>query len=72
MIATFNFLGIEGERAVLSNSDGQQVYWPKDKLPLDLSVGAALTFSILTPKDLVKNNQELAGEILNEILKISD
>jgi len=65
-------LGIEDDNAVLSDDNNNKVYWPKNKIPNGLSVGANLTFSIFEQKDLIKNNRELAGEILNEILKISD
>ncbi|MEI7452168.1 MAG: hypothetical protein WCK37_03070 [Candidatus Falkowbacteria bacterium] len=72
MLATFTYLRDGGDSVILSDDNGRELSWPKDKMPVDVSVGAVVSFSVFAQKDLVKNNQNLAKEILNEILKVSE
>ena len=60
----------EGEKAILKNEDNETIVWPKNKLPKDVKEGSILAF-IITDKAEAKNNKEdLAKDILNEILDV--
>ncbi len=49
----------ENDKFILEDENNNLIYWPKDKIPQDLTVGDNLKISI---------NQNSAKEILNEIL----
>ena len=57
----------EGDKAILA-TDGFSVIWPKSKLPAGSHEGSSIVMEIKTDKDVQKNNQELAKDILNELL----
>ncbi len=57
----------EGEQAVLLGN-GFKVVWPKDKLPKDCHEGSSIVMQIMTDKEEQKKQQELAKDILNELL----
>ena len=62
----------EGEKAVLKNEDNETVVWPKNKLPKNVKEGSILALTI-TDKEETKNNKEdLAKDILNEILDVEE
>jgi len=58
----------EGEKAILKTEEGQSIIWPKNKLPVNAHEGMILNFNILNDKETEKDKNELAKEILNEIL----
>jgi len=72
MVTSFIYNGVDGDMAILSDESGREIRFPQDKIPADVNIGAPLSFSIFAAKDLVKSNKDLAKEILNEILHISE
>ena len=58
----------EEDRAVLIAADGASLSWPKNKLPDNLSEGAALNFEILEEKERAAKDKQTAKDIINEII----
>ena len=63
---------LEGEKAVLLTEDGQSIIWPKNKLSAGSKEGMIFNFNILNDTETKKNKEELAKEILNEILNTDE
>ena len=62
----------EEKKVVLKTEDGNTIVWPKNKLPNDAKEGTILNFIITTNDIDTENKKELAKNILNEILEVSD
>ena len=62
----------EGIFAVLITVDGQEILWPKNKLPQDAHAGMALNFTILNDQEFEVEQKKTAKNILNEILNTED
>ena len=60
---------LEGDKVILTFLDKTNLVFPKDKLPTGIKVGQELYFIIKTSLEPIKNNKEIAKELLNEILK---
>lgn len=58
----------EGEKAILKTETKESIIWPKDKLPKSTLEGMVLNFSINNDKDSTTEKEDLAKDILNEIL----
>jgi hypothetical protein len=58
----------ENAWAVLADDDGLLISWPKNKLPENAKENDVLVFSLNTPLAAAENNENLAKDILNEIL----
>lgn len=58
----------EGDKAVLKTKDGETIIWPKNKLPENINEGTVLTYLITGDIETEQEKQEIAKEILNEIL----
>ncbi len=69
MTISLKFNELRDGQAVFSDDSGRFFYWPADKAPSDLVVGAVYFFSIHPQRDLSSYNQELAQDILKEVLK---
>ena len=54
--------------AILKTEDNNTVVWPENKLPKDVQPGSVLLFNIFGDAVSKGDNQNLAKEILNEIL----
>lgn len=61
----------EGDKAVLIAADGENIIWPKHKLPANLRDGSALSFDIAEEKEREQKNKQTAKDILNEIINQS-
>ena len=59
---------VEGELALLSLEGKQQIKWPKDKLPANLTVGESFYLVVSKEVNTEKQKKELAKTILEEIL----
>lgn len=59
---------IEGDFAILKTDDRQEISWFQDNLPPGLKIGAKVSLELKSAHDANKSQQELAKEILNEIL----
>lgn len=59
---------IEESIAVIAFPDGQKLNLPIGKLPHDCKQGDVLQFGITKDADASTKNQELAKDVLNEIL----
>jgi len=59
----------EGDKAVLIDSDGTAIIWPKNKLPADVHEGSALNFDIREAAEREKQDQQTAKDIINEIIQ---
>ena len=62
----------EGENVILKDGQGQEIFWPKNKIPEEYKEGSALIFAISTDTENNKSNKLEASDILNEILDIND
>jgi len=62
---------IEEENTILKTEDNQEINWPTNKLPDDSFEGGELYF-LITNISLEKPKQELAKNILNEILDVDE
>ena len=60
----------EGEKAILKNEDNETIVWPKNKLPKDVKEGSILAFMITDKAETKNNKEDLAKDILNEILDV--
>lgn len=65
---------IEGEKAILSFSDGQKLNWPIEKLPPNCAESSPVRIMITAADELPEagENELLAKDILNEILGTND
>ncbi len=59
---------LEDEKAVLKTSKGESIIWPKNSLPQSIQEGTVLRIALTTDKQSETADQELAKDILNEIL----
>ena len=70
----FTFKGIldrfEGGRAIIKSEDGTEIVWPSSKLPEDLTAGNSLRITIAEESKETGDKQELAKNMLNEILNV--
>ncbi len=57
----------EGDKAVLVTADNENVIWPKNKLPENLSEGGTVMF-VVSSGGGGDDGKKLAKDILNEIL----
>lgn len=62
----------EENKAVLKTEDGQEIIWPKDKLPTEIKEGDVLDFSILKNEEAREEKKKQAKDILNEILDVEE
>ncbi|MFH1428034.1 MAG: DUF3006 domain-containing protein [Patescibacteria group bacterium] len=62
----------ENDKAVLKTEDGQTIIWPKAKLPSDSKEGAVLNFIISSNQQTEDEKKEMAKNILNEILDVTE
>ncbi|MDP2754058.1 MAG: DUF3006 domain-containing protein [Nitrospirota bacterium] len=69
MIIKLTIDRFEGEKAVLIAESGEQIIWPKNKLPEQAREGMVLSFNVQNSEEAEKDKKELAKNILNEILK---
>ena len=60
----------EGEKAVLVTDDGDQIIWPQSKLPAHAQAGNVVSLVLVDEQIKDPDNEKLARNILNEILKI--
>ena len=60
---------LDGDRAVLTLPDGQELKWPKAFLPENLKVGQELRLLVHDKETDEKERQEIARTLLNELIK---
>ncbi len=60
---------LEENFAVIKLTTGQEIFWDKNNLPADCVAGDTLTFTIAKDEKTTQNNEQLAKDILNQILK---
>ena len=58
---------IEGNKALISLTDGQILWWEMNNLPADLTEGGEVVLEIKNAVHAKQEQQELAREILNEV-----
>jgi len=61
----------EGDFVVLRTSDGQELLWPGDHMPTEISEGSVVRLALLTDLESTEDRRELAKNILNEIFDTS-
>lgn len=61
----------EEDKVVLAADDGTTIIWPKNKLPVDVHEGSALSFDITEEAEREKQNKQTAKDIINEIIQNS-
>lgn len=58
----------EGGAIILKTKNGDTIHWPKNKLPENTKEGDVLNFEINKDEEGKKEKQNIAKDILNEIL----
>jgi hypothetical protein len=58
----------EADKAVLIDSQGKSVIWPKASLPGGMHEGSALNFDIATDQERELRDKKTAKDIINEII----
>ena len=70
----FTFKGVldrfEAGQAIIKSEDGTEIVWPIGKLPEDLTAGNSLRITIAGESKETGDKQELAKNMLNEILNV--
>ena len=62
----------EGKQAIIKTEDGTEIIWPINKLPEDVTAGNTLKISISTSLDETSEKEQLAKNMLNEILNVEE
>lgn len=62
----------EGDRAVIKIDDGQELSWPKEKLPAGAKEGDMYKLAIISPEMESAEREKTAKIILSEILKADE
>ena len=62
----------ENDKAILLTEDNDAVVWPRRQLPPDIKEGSLIAFSINDQPANQPDNKELAKNILNELLDVTD
>jgi len=60
----------ENDKAVLKTEDGENIIWPKNKLPENAQESQIFNFTIDNDEKTAKDKKGLAKNILNEILDV--
>lgn len=68
MLIEFTIDRFEQDKAILVESGGQAVVWPKNKLPGGTHEGSAVFFEIQNSEEREKQNRQTAKDIINEII----
>lgn len=68
MIINLTIDRFEGDQAVLTGLNGQNIVWPKNQLPGNLQEGASLVLEITESKERTEKICQTAKEIINEII----
>ncbi|HLD28663.1 MAG TPA: DUF3006 domain-containing protein [Patescibacteria group bacterium] len=63
---------LEGAHAVIKIDNGQKIDWPIENMPEGLGEGSAVKISINDEKSEKTNQEQIAKQMLNEILKTND
>ncbi|GEM_PF-1400657 len=58
----------EGGSAVFKFEDGQELKWEKENLPRNFKVGDEIVFKLATFDSEIKEREEIARKLLEEIL----
>lgn len=61
----------EGDFAVLRTTDGQELIWPGDRLPVEVVEGSVVHLVLLADQEAADERRDLAKDILNEIFDTS-
>jgi hypothetical protein len=70
MEVVFEVVKIEDKNILLKDKDGQEIIWPKNKAPKDISLGTILSFLISDQEIALAKRNQKAKDILNEILNV--
>ncbi len=62
----------EDGKAVIKTEDGQEIIWPTNKLPEEITAGNSLSITISSNIDKTSAKEGLAKNMLNEILNVED
>lgn len=68
MLIKFTIDRFEGNKAILIDSQGSAMVWPKNKLPDNVHEGSGLNFDITEKSEREKRNKQTAKDILTEII----
>ena len=59
----------DGKMAVIKTEDGQTINWPQKNLPDNIEQGSNVKLALQTSENEKEQQEKMAKEILNEILK---
>jgi len=62
----------EGDKVVLLSDNSENIIWLKKDLPENVKEGSILIFEVFTEDEETKEKENLAKNILNEILENND
>lgn len=60
---------IEEDKAVIRLNDGQEIFWPSEKLPEDAKEGEVVRIKLFTSSTESEEREKIAKRLLEEILK---
>lgn len=72
MIVKTKVENLENGEARLLTTEGKKIIWPTDSLPAKTSIGSEIRFALALEDDAESADQELARDILSEILRPED
>jgi hypothetical protein len=71
MLVELKVAKFENDKVILRTEDNDTVVWPRRQLPPDIKEGALVAFTI-NDQTAKPDNKELAKDILNELLDVTD
>lgn len=69
MLVELKVAKFENDKVILLTEDNDTVVWPRQQLPSDIKEGALIAFTINNQTAKQPNDNELAKNILNELLE---
>jgi hypothetical protein len=60
---------IEENKAVIKLENGEALIWPADQLPENAKPGTAINLALVTDDNTTSEQEAIAKNVLNEILK---
>ena len=72
MLVELKVAKFENDKVILLTEDNDTVVWPRRQLPSDIKEGSLIAFTINDQAAKQPDNKELAKDILNELLDVTD
>jgi hypothetical protein len=72
MLVELRVQRFENDKVILISEDNFTIVWPRKKLPADITEGSLIAISVNEKATQPTDNNELAKNILNELLDIGE